>query len=291
MELSPELLKKVKLLEIQTRKLVNSLFAGEYHSAFKGQGMTFSDFREYVPGDDVRHISWSLTARADSPYIKKYDEERELTLMIAVDVSGSGEFGSKFVLKKDVIAQLAALLSFSAVKNNDRIGLMLFSDTVEHYVPPKKGRGHVHRILRDILFFEPKSKKTKISEALDHLRGVLNKKTNIFIFSDFMDKDYERALRFLGKKHDTVAVVVEDEFEAELPSMGLVEMQDSETGEIMAVDTSSPLFKKHYKEKNIERKKTRDVELRKSGVDKVEIRTVKDFVDPLISYFKMRTKK
>ena len=291
MELSPELLKKVKLLEIQTRKLVNSLFAGEYHSAFKGQGMTFSDFREYVPGDDVRNISWSLTARADKPYIKKYDEERELTLMIAVDVSGSEEFGSKTYLKKDVIAQLAALLSFSAVKNNDRIGLLLFSDTVEHYVPPKKGRGHVHRILRDILFFEPKSKKTKISEALEHLRAVLNKKTNVFIFSDFIDENYEKSLRFLGKKHDTVAVVIEDQFEAELPSMGLVEMEDAETGEIIAVDTSSPVFKKQYKAKNIERKKIREQELRKSGVDKVEIKTTTDFVDPLISYFKMRTRR
>ncbi len=291
MELSPELLKKVKLLEIQTRKLVNSLFAGEYHSAFKGQGMTFSDFREYVPGDDVRNISWALTARADKPYIKKYDEERELTLMIAVDVSGSGEFGSKVYLKKDVIAQLAALLSFSAVKNNDRIGLMLFSDTVEHFVPPRKGRGHVHRILRDILFFEPRSRKTKISEALEHLRAVLNKKTNIFIFSDFMDTNYERSLRFLGKKHDTVAVVVEDQFEHELPSMGLIEMEDAETGEIISVDTSSPVFKKHYKEKNIERKKTREQELRKSGVDRVEVKTNEDFVNPLISYFKMRTHK
>ncbi|MES2770139.1 MAG: DUF58 domain-containing protein [Bdellovibrionota bacterium] len=291
MELSPELLKKVKLLEIQTRKLVNSLFAGEYHSAFKGQGMTFSDFREYVPGDDVRHISWTLTARADKPYIKKYDEERELTLMIAVDVSGSGEFGSKYYLKKDVIAQLAALLSFSAVKNNDRIGLLLFSDTVEHYVPPKKGRGHVHRILRDILFFEPRSKKTKISEAMEHLRAVLNKKTNIFIFSDFIDTNYERSLRFLGKKHDTVAVVVEDQFENELPSMGLVEMQDSETDQIIAVDTSSPLFKKHYKEKSIESKKLRDQELRKSGVGKIVVQTNNDFVDPLISYFKMRSRK
>lgn len=291
MELSPELLKKVKLLEIQTRKLVNSLFAGEYHSAFKGQGMTFSDFRQYVPGDDVRHIAWTLSARAGNTYIKKYDEERELTLMIAVDISGSGEFGSKIYLKKDVIAQLAALLSFSAVKNNDRIGLMLFSDSVEHYVPPKKGRGHVHRILRDILFFEPKSKKTKISDALDHLRGVLNKKTNIFIFSDFIDTDYERALRFLGKKHDTVAVVVEDPFEYELPSMGVVEMQDAETDQILAVDTSSPLFKKQYKEKNLERKKLRDIELRKSGVDRVEVKTLENFVDPLISYFKMRTRK
>ncbi len=291
MELSPELLKKVKLLEIQTRKLVNSLFAGEYHSAFKGQGMTFSDFREYVPGDDVRNISWTLTARADKPYIKKYDEERELTLMIVVDISGSGEFGSKVFLKKEVIAQLAALLSFSAVKNNDRIGLLLFSDTVEHFVPPKKGRGHVHRILRDILFFEGRSRKTKISEALDHLRAVLNKKTNIFIFSDFIDTDYERSLRFLGKKHDTVAVVIEDDFEFELPSMGILNIQDAETREVLTVDTSSPVFQKQFKAQGKSKKDLRDQELRKSGVSKIEVRTKENFVDPLISFFKARTRK
>lgn len=288
MELSPELLKKVKLLEIQTRKLVNSLFAGEYHSAFKGQGMTFSDFREYVPGDDVRNISWSLTARANKPYIKKYDEERELTLMIVVDVSGSGEFGSRGLLKKDVIAQMAALLSFSAVKNNDRIGLLLFSDTIEHFVPPKKGRGHVHRILRDILFFEPKSRKTKLSVPFEHLRHVLNRKTNIFIFSDFIDQGYDQALRFLAKKHDTVAIIVEDPYEKQFPKLGLLEFEDAETGEMITVDTSDPVFQKNYIGRSTENFKNREQELKKSNVDRVFVKTNEDFVTPLVQYFKAR---
>ncbi len=290
MELSPELLKKVKLLEIQTRKLVNSLFAGEYHSAFKGQGMTFSDFREYVPGDDVRNISWSLTARANKPYIKKYDEERELTLMIAVDVSGSGEFGSRGLLKKDVIAQMAALLSFSAVKNNDRIGLLLFSDVVEHFVPPKKGRGHVHRILRDILFFEPRSNKTKLSVAFEHLRHVLRKKTNIFLFSDFLDQGYDQSLRFLAKKHDTVAVIVEDFYEKQFPKLGLIEFEDAETGEKVVVDTSDPVFQKNYSLRSQENFKRRESELKKANVDRVTVKTNEDFVTPLIQYFKARNR-
>jgi uncharacterized protein (DUF58 family) len=289
-ELSPELLKKVKLLEIQTRKLVNSLFAGEYHSAFKGLGMTFSDFREYVPGDDVRNISWSLTARANKPYIKKYDEERELTLMIVVDVSGSEEFGSKKYLKKDVIAQLAALLSFSAFKNNDRIGLLLISDHVEHFVPPKKGRGHVHRILRDILFFEPLSKRTKLSVGFEHLRHVLNKKTNIFIFSDFLDQGYEQSLRFLAKKHDTVAIVVQDPFEKEFPSLGLLEVEDAETGDRVFVDTSDPVFRKNFISVNQRKIQQRESELKKANVDRVHVETQRDFVTPLVQYFKARHK-
>lgn len=291
MELSPELLKKVKLLEIQTRKLVNSLFAGEYHSAFKGQGMTFSDFREYVPGDDVRHISWALSARSNSTYIKKYDEERELTLMLVVDISGSGEFGSKFLFKREVIVQMAAVLGFSALKNNDRVGLLLFTDDVEHFVPPKKGRGHVHRILRDILFFEPKSKKTNLSQALDHLRGVLKKKTNVFIFSDFLDENYEKSLRLIGRKHDTAAVVVEDQLESELPGMGIVDMLDAESGEVLTVDTSSPVFRKNFAKKMRERKEIRDRDLKKSKVNIVHVKTVENFMDPLIAYFRMRKMK
>lgn len=270
---------------------MNSLFAGEYHSAFKGQGMTFSDFREYVPGDDVRNISWSLTARANKPYIKKYDEERELTLMIVVDISASGNFGSKLYLKKEVIAQMAALLSFSAVKNNDRIGLLLFSDQVEHFVPPKKGRGHVHRILRDILFFEPISRKTKLSVAFEHLRHALNKKTNIFIFSDFVDQHYEQSLRFLAKKHDTVAVVVEDAFEKEFPKIGIVDMEDAESGDLITVDTSDPVFQKQYREQNLQKIKQRDQELKKSNVDRVLVKTDSDFVDPLVQYFQARHRR
>lgn len=289
--LPAELLKKVKLLEIQTRKIVNSLFAGEYHSAFKGQGMAFSDFREYVPGDDVRNISWTLTARAGKPFIKKYDEEREQTLMIVVDISGSGLFGSKNLLKVEVIAYLAALLSFSAIKNQDRVGLLLFSNTVEHYVPPKKGRAHVHRILRDILFYEPQNLQTNINGALEHLQNVLKKKTHIFIFSDFIDKGYEVALRYLSRKHDVVAVIVEDILEKDLPKMGLLDMQDPESGETVSVDTSSLLFQKWFKEETKKRREFRNQELKRSNVDKVEVLTNKDYVDPLIAYFKNRKKR
>ncbi|MGE3388327.1 MAG: DUF58 domain-containing protein, partial [Bdellovibrionales bacterium] len=210
MSLPPEILKKVKLLEISTRRVVNNLFAGEYHSAFKGQGMTFSEFREYVPGDDVRSIAWALTARAGKPYIKKYDEEREMTLMLAVDVSGSEDFGSRHYLKGEVITHLAALLSFSAVKNKDPVGLLLFSDQIEHYVPPRKGRGQVHRILRDLYYFKPKSRRTSIDTAMTYLQGVLKKKANVFLFSDFFDHGFDRSLSMIGKKHEAVAVVVAD---------------------------------------------------------------------------------
>ena len=214
MSLPPEILKKVKLLEISTRRLVNNLFAGEYHSAFKGQGMTFSEFREYVPGDDVRTISWPVTARAGKPYIKKFDEERELTLMLVVDISGSSQFGSGEYFKGEVMAHLAALLSFSASKNKDAVGLLLFSDQVEHYVPPKKGVSHVHRILRDLYYFKPKSHGTHITLALDYLYGVLKKRSHIFLLSDFMENSsYDRALKMLHRKHDIVAVVVHDEME------------------------------------------------------------------------------
>jgi uncharacterized protein (DUF58 family) len=217
--LPPEILKKVKLLEISTRRLVNNLFAGEYHSAFKGQGMTFSEFREYVPGDDVRSIAWSLTARAGKPYIKKYDEEREMTLLLVVDISGSGDFGSKSHMKGEIIAHLAAMLSFSAVKNKDPVGLLLFTDQVEHYVPPRKGRGQIHRILRDLYFFKPKSRGTNIGAAVEFLRGVLKKRANIFVFSDFFDRDYGTALKTIAKRHEAVAVVVTDPAEVELPNM------------------------------------------------------------------------
>ncbi len=288
--LPAELLKKVKLLEIQTRKLVNSLFAGEYHSAFKGQGMTFSDFREYVPGDDVRNISWTLTARAGKPFIKKYDEERELTLMIVVDVSGSGIFGSQDHLKIEVIAYLSALLSFSAIKNNDRVGLLLFSNQVEKFVPPKKGRAHVHRILRDILFFEPKNLQTNITSAMEHLRNVLKKKTHIFIFSDFMDSGFETALRFLSRRHSVAACVVEDPLEIEIPKIGMVEMGDPETGENVTVDTSSALFQKWFKQESQKRRDSRNAELRRAKVDRIDIRTDKNFADPLIAFFKRKHK-
>jgi uncharacterized protein (DUF58 family) len=272
--LPAEILKKVKLLELSTRKLVNNLFAGEYHSAFKGQGMTFSEFREYAPGDDVRAISWPVTARMGKPFIKK-----------------SGAFGSKSYFKGEVIAHLAALLSFSAAKNNDPVGLILFSDQVEHFVPPKKGRGHVYRILRDLYYFKPISRGTKMSVALDHLLGMLRKRSTVFVFSDFLDTGFDRSLRQLGRKHDLIACVVQDPGESEMPNMGLVEFEDAETGESMTVDTSSVVFRRDYAEYMKQIKKQRDDLLKKAQVERVDIISGENFVDPLIGFFKKRNKK
>lgn len=289
--LPPEILKKVKLLEISTRKLVKNLFAGEYKTAFKGQGMTFSEFREYSDGDDVRHISWPLTARAGKPFIKKFEEEREQTLLLMVDVSGSGYFGSKEYFKGEVLTHLAALLSFAAAKSNDPIGLLMFSDQVEHFVPPKKGRGQVYRILRDLYYFRPRSTGTQIKVAIDHVKGVLRRKATIFIFSDFIDKNFEASLRLLGQKHETVAVVVEDPAERQLPRLGLIDLQDPETGEIVTVDTSSPSVRKQFETEATKLRTERDQMLRKAQVQKIEIQTDQDIVDPLIAYFRRRNRR
>ncbi|WP_374074429.1 DUF58 domain-containing protein [Bdellovibrio bacteriovorus] len=288
MSLPPEVLKKVKLLEINTRKLVNNLFAGEYHTAFKGQGMTFADFREYVPGDDVRSISWPLTARTGKPYIKTFEEERELTLVLAIDVSGSSDFGTGPYFKGEVMTHMAALLAFSAVKNNDQIGLLLFSDQVEHFVPPKKGRGHVHRLLRDLFYYKPKSHRTKLSSSFSYLQGILKKRATVFIFSDFMDEGFDQSLRLLGRKHDVVACVVNDAAEYSLPKMGVIEVQDAETGEVLTVDTSSPTFRAQYEEAVQKRKEQRDRLLRLSQVERVDVRSSEDYVNPLIAFFKKR---
>lgn len=288
MSLPPEVLKKVKLLEISTRKLVNNLFAGEYHTAFKGQGMTFADFREYVPGDDVRSISWPLTARTGKPYIKTFEEERELTLILAVDISGSSDFGTGPYFKGEVMTHMAALLAFSAVKNNDQIGLLLFSDQVEHFVPPKKGRGHVHRLLRDLFYFKPKSQRTKLSTAFSYLQGVLKKRATIFVFSDFQDESFEQSLRLLGRKHDVVACVVNDAAEYELPDIGVVDVQDAETGEVVTVDTSSKEFREKYVSEVLKKKEQRDRLLRLAQVERIDVKSSEDYVNPLIAFFKKR---
>lgn len=288
MSLPPEVLKKVKLLEINTRKMVNNLFAGEYHTHFKGQGMTFADFREYVPGDDVRAISWPLTARTGKTFIKTFEEERELTLILAVDVSGSADFGTGAFFKGEVMTHLAALLAFSAVKNHDQIGLILFSDQVEHFVPPKKGRAQVHRILRDLLYFKPRSHGTKISAALTHLQGLLKKRATVFLFSDFVDDNYEQALRQLGRKHEVVACVVNDQAEEALPDIGVVEMQDAETGEVLTVDTSSAAFRQAYAKELKKRKDLRDRQLRLAQVERIDVHSNQNYVDPLIAFFKKR---
>ncbi len=286
-----EILKKVKLLEINTRKLVNHVLLGEYHSAFKGQGMVFSEFREYVHGDDVRAISWTLSARTGKPYIKKFDEERELTLILAVDVSGSIDFGSGALFKGEALNHLAALLSLGAVKNGDHVGLLLFSDQVEHFVPPKKGRGHIHRILRDLYYYQPKSRKTNISVALQYLLGILKKRSTVFIFSDFLDSGFSPAMRMVERKHDLVAVVVQDQSEIEFPDIGLVECEDSETGELIIVDSSSAAFQESFKKSCVSRRGVRDREFRKTNVERIEVLSNQDVVDPLLSFFRMRQKK
>jgi uncharacterized protein (DUF58 family) len=286
--LPPEILKKVKLLEITTRKVVNNIFAGEYHTAFKGQGMTFSDFREYVPGDDVRTISWALMARAGKPYIKKFDEERELTTFLIVDISGSSDFGSGEYFKGEVMTHLAAVLAFSATRNKDQVGLLLVSDQVEHFVPPGKGPGHVRRLLRDLYFHKPKSTGTRLSVAFQYLQGVLKKKSIVFIISDFFDDGFEQSLRVLGRKHDVVALVVSDRAEVEIPNIGVVDLQDAETGEILTVDSSSQAFRDYWKQTRKELLARRETLLRQAGVDRVDIDANGDFMDPLLKYFKRR---
>jgi uncharacterized protein (DUF58 family) len=291
--LPAEVRKKVKLLELRTRKLVNNLFSGEYHTAFKGQGMTFSDFREYVPGDDVRTISWALTARAGKPYVKKFDEERELTVILAVDVSSSTDFGSGEILKGEAMTHLAALLAFSAVRNKDQIGLLLFSDVVEHFVPPKKGRGQVQRLLRDLYFFKPKSRRTGLASACTHLLAVQKKRAVIFLLSDFMDQNYDSALRALGRKHDVIAVVVTDPAETELPELGLIELMDPETGQVMVVDSSSKEFRSSLLRLNQAQNQERDKNLKRAQVDRVDISSGlgQSYVDPLIQFFAKRKRR
>ncbi len=289
MSIPADIVKKVKLLELNTRKLVNSTFAGQYQSAFKGQGMTFSDFREYVPGDDVRAISWNLTARTGKTYIKKYEEERELTLILAVDVSGSMGFGSQNFLKGEVITNLAALLGFAAAKNNDNVGLLLFSDQVEHFVPPKKGRGHIQRLLRDLYFYQPKTQHTKISEAVDYLSGILKKRATIFLMSDFMsDEPFGQILKRLSRKHELISVVVSDPAEATLPNLGLIDYFDPETEEVITLDTGSESFRKLVYDQFKRNKEFRDAEFRKAQIDRIDIPNDENYVDPLLNYFRKR---
>lgn len=284
-----EILAKVKLLELKTRKLVNNVFSGEYQTAYRGQGMTFAEFREYVPGDDVRAISWTLTARTGKPYLKKFDEERELSVYLMVDVSGSNDFGTAH-LKSEVLIQIAALLSLVAAQNRDHVGLLMFSDQVEHFVPAKKGRGHVHRLLRDLFFLKPKSKKTELKVAFDHMQAYLKKKSTIFILSDFMDQNFVQSLKLLGRKHDVLAITVEDPMEDELPDLGLIEIEDPETGEVLLIDTSSHHLRTQFKAERLEKRAQREKLLRSAQVDQILTSTRGDFVAPLINYFRSRHK-
>lgn len=291
MTVPAEILKKVKRIEIDTRKMVNNIFAGEYHTHFKGQGMTFADFREYVAGDDVRSISWTLTARAGKPYIKTYEEERELTMMLAVDVSGSLDYGSKNYFKGETLTYVAATLAFSAVKNNDQVGLLLFSNDVELYIPPKKGRAQVYRIIRELLYFKPKGTRTNLSAGLDYLRGVLKKRATVFLLSDFQDKNYEPSLRLLERKHEVIAGLVQDETEFLFPDVGVIELQDSETGEKVLVDTSNPAFRADMEAKFKNDFEAFQKNLAKSGVRSFSFAPDDNYHHSLLAFFKRKKGK
>ena len=283
-----ELLKKVRKIEIKTRRLSDHIFGGEYHSTFKGRGMTFSEVRQYQFGDDVRNIDWNVTARYSEPFVKVFEEERELTMMLVVDVSGSGLFGTRNSFKKDIITEIAATLAFSATQNNDKIGLILFSDKIELYIPPKKGRSHVLRIIRELLEFEPQSQKTDISNALSYLSRVMKKKAIVFVLSDFIDENYQRTLKITSRRHDVTGIRVYDAKEEEIPNLGVVNMQDEETGNTILVDTSSRAVRNNYAKYYRARINYFQESFRKSGAGNLSSRVDESYVKKLLGYFKMR---
>ena len=283
-----DLLKKVRKIEIKTRKLSSNIFGGEYHSAFKGRGMTFSEVRNYQFGDDVRTIDWNVTARYNEPFVKIFEEERELTLILMVDVSNSALFGTNNALKKNIITEISATLAFSALQNNDKVGLILFSDQVELYIPPSKGKTHVLRIIRELIEFKPLSKKTDIKVALEFLTRILKKKSIAFILSDFISSDYEKSLKIISKKHDLTGIKVYDKFEEAIPNLGLVQMFDQETEEIKMIDTSSKSLRDNYKrEMSLNFKKFNDL-FTKNGAGTISCRTDESYIKKLLNYFKNR---
>ncbi|MFS4492581.1 DUF58 domain-containing protein [Maribacter sp. 2308TA10-17] len=283
-----ELLKKVRKIEIKTRRLSDHIFGGEYHSTFKGRGMTFSEVRQYQFGDDVRSIDWNVTARYNEPYVKVFEEERELTMMLMVDVSGSELFGTSNQIKKEIITEISATLAFSALQNNDKAGLILFSDEVELFIPPKKGKSHVLRIIRELLEFKPKSNKTDIAGALKYLTNVMKKKAIVFVLSDFIAEDYERTMKIIGNKHDVTGIRVYDEREESIPNLGMVQMQDFETGKIQLVNTQSKSVRNAYSNYHRERVAYFKETFTKSGSGVLDCRVDESYVKKLLGYFKRR---
>lgn len=286
-----EILKKVKRIEIRTRSLVNTIFAGEYHSVFKGRGMAFREVREYESGDDVRNIDWNVTARMANPYVKVFDEERELTVMLMVDASASGDFGTVDQMKGEVGAEICALLAFSAIQNNDRVGLIVFTDEVELFIPPKKGKKHVLRVIRELLYFRPKRRGTDVGVALDYLNRVTRRRSVVFLVSDFLTEGYEKALRITNKRHDLVAIALTDPRETTLPDIGIVELEDAETGEGLLVDFGDAEVRRLFFEMAQARAETRAQLFRKVGVDAVEIDMQVPYTEPLVRFFKHRAQK
>ncbi len=286
-----EILKQVRRIEISTRGLVNEVFSGEYHSVFKGRGMNFAEVREYQYGDDIRSIDWNVTARNGSPFVKIFEEERELTVMLVVDVSASGDFGSRERLKGEVAVEICALLAFSAIKNNDKVGLIIFSDRIEKFVPPRKGRRHVLRVLRELLYHRPEGRGTDITGALEYLTHVQRKKAVTFLVSDFRDEGFDKALAVAGRRHDLIAVRLGDVRERELPPMGYLELEDPETGERIVVNTSDPEFRMAFAARVANERSDLDRAMRKSKVDVIDIETGQPYVRPLMRFFQERARR
>ena len=283
-----ELLKKVRKIEIKTRRLSDHIFSGEYHTSFKGRGMTFSEVRQYQYGDDIRNIDWNVTARYNEAHIKVFEEERELTMMLMVDISGSEQFGTRKQLKQEIVTEIAATMAFSATQNNDKIGLILFSDEIELYIPPKKGKSHVLRIIRELIEFQPKSKKTDVNSALKFLSSTQKKKAIVFLISDFMSDNYEQTLKIASKKHDITGIRIYDSREEKIPNIGIVEMLDAETGKILSVNTCSKTVRNEY-EKHYQKQLQYFMEtFSKCGSGVVNTRVDESYVTKLLGYFKSR---
>jgi len=285
-----EILKKVRKIEIKTKRLSNDIFGGEYHSSFKGRGMTFSEVRQYQFGDDVRAIDWNVTARYNEPYIKVFEEERELTMILMADVSGSELFGTSTQFKKETVTEIAATLAFSATQNNDKVGLILFSDEIELFIPPKKGKSHVLRIIRELIEFKPKSKKTNIGTALKFLSSVIKKRAIVFMLSDFMDDDYEKTLKITGKKHDLTGIRVYDKYDEEIPNLGMVPMLDAETSRVQLVNTAAKSVRMRYKANATQIREYYLNMFKKSGAGTINIRVDESYVKKLLGYFKHKGK-
>ncbi len=285
------LLKKVRRIEIHTNRLVNDLFGGEYESVFKGQGIEFADVREYVPGDDIRTIDWNVTARSLNPFVKKFVETRELTVIFAVDMSGSQYFGSTDKLKSEIAAEITAILAFSAVKNNDKTGLLIVTEDVEKFVPVKKGRNHALRVIREILGYQPRKTKTRLQSAIEYLYRVLTRTSVIFLISDFMDEGYEKALRILSRKHDVIAVHLRDALEKSFPPNGLIELADRESGQTALVDTTSAAFRKRFREDAEAKQAALEKLFKQLQIDRIDIPANTSYVEPLFKFFKKRERQ
>jgi uncharacterized protein (DUF58 family) len=286
-----EILRQVKLIELRTRGLVNTLFSGEYQSVFKGQGMEFAEVREYAAGDDFRTIDWNVSARMGHPYVKKYTEERELTVLFAVDLSGSAQFGTRGRFKAEVAAEIAAVIAMAAIKNNDRVGLLLFTDRVEQFVPPKKGRRHALRLIRDLLAFEPAGRGTDLSVALDYVGRILRGRAIVFLISDFLDSGFEKPLKVISRRHDVVAITVSDPRERELPDVGFLEFLDAESDQRVVLDSGNRFVREQFEYLATEEQTRLGRLLRRLSVDQIEIQTDRSYVPPLIAFFRARERK